>query len=139
MIKYITFITIFFISISAAFANYNYRVIRVLDGDTVEIDAPFLPKELKQVLKLRIEGVDTPEKGSRAACDGERTKAEYATDFTKRMVGLSRQHSIIIEGWDKYGGRIIGDVLLDGRSLKSMLIDSGFARPYDGGKKMSWC
>lgn len=125
--------------LSVSANEYNYRVIRVLDGDTVEIDAPFLPVELKQVLKLRIEGVDTPEKGSRAACESERIKADYATDFTKRVVGMSKKHSVLIQGWDKYGGRILGDVLLDGKSLKNMLIDSGYAKPYDGGKKTSWC
>lgn len=118
---------------------YNYRVIKVIDGDTVEVDAPFLPVELKQVLKLRITGIDTPEKGSRAKCDQERSQAESATRFTQRVVGFSTRHQVYIEGWDKYGGRILGDLILDGKSLKDMLLASGYAKPYDGGKKGSWC
>lgn len=126
--------------VSNVFANpYNYRVIRVLDGDTLEIDAPFLPKELKQVLKLRIIDVDTPEKGSRALCESERIKADDATRFTQKVVSMSIKHEIYFEQWDKYGGRVLGDIYLDGKSLKSMLITSGYAIPYDGGKKTNWC
>lgn len=122
------------------FANpYDYRVVRVLDGDTVEFDAPFLPKELKKVLRLRIEGVDTPEKGRLAKCETERSLADKATRFTQQQVARATKHQITIVGWDKYGGRVIGDLLLDGRSLRQMLIESGNAKPYDGGKKTSWC
>ena len=118
---------------------YQYRVTRVLDGDTIEFDAPFLPVELKQVLKLRIIEVDTPEKGSLAKCQAEADKALRATNFTKRMVGAATRHEVILVGWDKYGGRVLGDLILDGKSLKRMLLESGHARPYDCGKKASWC
>ena len=118
---------------------YQYRVTRVLDGDTIEFDAPFLPVELKQVLKLRIIEVDTPEKGSLAKCQAEADKALRATNFTKRMVGAATRQEVILVGWDKYGGRVLGDLILDGKSLKRMLLESGHARPYDGGKKASWC
>jgi endonuclease YncB( thermonuclease family) len=41
--------------------------------------------------------------------------------------------------WDKYGGRVLGDVILDGKSLRQMLITNGFAREYYGEAKQSWC
>lgn len=125
---------------SYSYSNpYDYRVIRVLDGDTVEFDAPFLPKELKRVLKLRIEGVDTPEKGRLAKCEKEKELAERATQFTQRLVARSTKHQVVITGWDKYGGRVIGDLLLDGVSLRRLLLESKNAVAYDGGKKASWC
>lgn len=135
------FLALFFLLFTIpAYANpYDYRVIRVLDGDTVEFDAPFLPKELKQVLKLRIEGVDTPEKGRLAKCDRERELAERATRFTQRVVAGATKHQIVIVGWDKYGGRVVGDLLLNGISLRHLLLESKNAVPYDGGKKVSWC
>jgi endonuclease YncB( thermonuclease family) len=40
---------------------------------------------------------------------------------------------------DKYGGRVLGDVFLDGKRLSEMLIANGFARRYHGEKKSSWC
>ena len=140
MMKFVIAVAASLTFLSSAAANpYDYRVIRVLDGDTVEFDAPFLPKELKQVLKLRIEGVDTPEKGRLAKCDRERDLAERATRFTQQRVAGAKKHQVVIVGWDKYGGRVIGDLLIDGQSLKKMLLDSKNAMPYDGGKKASWC
>ena len=37
------------------------------------------------------------------------------------------------------GGRVLGDVLLNGQSLRQMLISQGFAREYYGEAKTSWC
>jgi len=53
---------------SIAYSAYDYKMTRVLDGDTVEFIMPGLPVELGDKLKLRVLGVDTPEKGGRAAC-----------------------------------------------------------------------
>ncbi len=53
-------------------ADYQWPVVRVIDGDTVVVDASTdLPPELAE-LKVRLRGVDTPEKGGRAKCDEER-------------------------------------------------------------------
>ena len=43
--------------------TYDAQIVRVNDGDTVVIAAPFLPQPLKPELAVRIFGVDTPEKG----------------------------------------------------------------------------
>lgn len=125
---------------TSALANpYDLRVIHVIDGDTMTIDAPFLPVELRQTLNLRIMGVDTPEKGSLAKCDAEREKAEAATRFTRLAVSRATKHQVVFARWDKYGGRVLGDLLVDGKSLKKLLIDSGHARVYDGRARQSWC
>lgn len=116
-----------------------YPITRVIDGDTVEIKASFLPAPLKPVLSVRIYGVDTPEKGFRAECPSEAEKGEQATAFTKKLVENSTKQTIVIISWDKYGGRVLGDVYLDGKSLRQSLMDSGFAREYHGEKKQSWC
>jgi endonuclease YncB( thermonuclease family) len=44
---------------------YDAQILRVSDGDTIVIAAPFLPQPLKPELAVRIYGVDTPEKGWR--------------------------------------------------------------------------
>ncbi len=118
---------------------YDYRVFRVIDGDTVQFDAPFLPEELGKHLSLRILGVDTPEKGFRAQCEKEALLAERASEFTNRVVFSATKHQIVIKKWDKFGGRVLGDLFLDGVSLKDLLISNGFAVPYNGAKKPSWC
>lgn len=126
---------------TVAIANpYDYKVIRVIDGDTVQIEAPFLPKELGNHLSVRVLGVDTPEKGHRAKCELERNKADSASLFTTNEVRVAKEIKIIIKGWDKYGGRILGDLVLDGIPLSTKLIQKGFAVPYSGkGQKKDWC
>ncbi len=48
---------------SVAVANpYNLSITRVIDGDTVEFNAPFMPDPLPKKLSIRVLGVDTPEK-----------------------------------------------------------------------------
>ncbi len=64
---------------------YDYKIIKVSDGDTVVFEAPFMPAPLKPQLSLRVLGVDTPEKGARAACPKEATAAEAASTFTKNL------------------------------------------------------
>lgn len=119
--------------------KYDYKVTRVLDGDTVGFEAKFLPDPLKKELLIRVYGVDTPEKGFRAKCESENTKGLAATEFTKKSVASAKKIEVAIADWDKFGGRVLGDVILDGQSLRSLLIKNGYAREYYGEAKQSWC
>jgi len=118
---------------------HNFKIIRIIDGDTVVISAPFLPSPLKPELSLRVYGVDTPEKGFRGACDLEKDLGLKATEFTKKQLESAKKIKILLLDWDKYGGRILGDVIYDNKSLRAELIKNGFAREYFGDKKKSWC
>lgn len=118
---------------------YDAVITRVIDGDTVAFQAPFLPAPLKQELSIRVFGVDTPEKGHRAQCPSEDQRGQAATAFTKAQINASTKRQVILMDWDKYGGRVLGDVVLDGKSLRQMLITNGFAREYYGEAKQSWC
>lgn len=120
-------------------ALYDFPILRVTDGDTVAFSAPFLPAPLKPELKVRIFGVDTPEKGSTAKCPAEVEKGKAASDFTRMQIKNAKVKQVAIMDWDKYGGRVLGDVILDGKSLRRTLIESGYAREYYGGFKSSWC
>ena len=119
--------------------TYDAVITRVIDGDTVAFQAPFLPEPLKKELSIRVYGVDTPEKGFRAKCPSEDQRGQAATEFTKNTIKASTKRQVIIMDWDKYGGRVLGDVLLDGQSLRMMLISKGFAKEYYGEAKTSWC
>jgi endonuclease YncB( thermonuclease family) len=118
---------------------YDAQILRVSDGDTIVIAAPFLPQPLKPELAVRIFGVDTPEKGFRGQCDSEKQRGEAASVFTKNLVQASQQRQVVLYGWDKFGGRVLGDIILNGQSLRAQLIANGFAREYYGDAKQSWC
>ena len=119
--------------------TYDANILRVSDGDTVVIAAPFLPPPLKQELAIRIYGVDTPEKGFRAKCPQEDERGKAATKFTTNAVAKSSKRQVVLYDWDKFGGRVLGDIILDGQSLRAALIQNGFAREYFGDAKQSWC
>ncbi len=118
---------------------YDAQIIKVSDGDTVVIAAPFLPAPLNPQLAVRIFGVDTPEKGFRAKCEAENQRGLAASEFTKKAVMASTQRQVVLYDWDKFGGRVLGDIILNGQSLRGMLIANGFAREYYGDAKQSWC
>jgi endonuclease YncB( thermonuclease family) len=119
--------------------TYDAVLTRVIDGDTVAFQATWLPDPLKKELSVRVFGVDTPEKGFRAKCPEEDARGQAATAFTKAQINASQKRQIVLMDWDKYGGRVLGDILLDGKSLRMMLINNGFAREYYGEAKTSWC
>jgi endonuclease YncB( thermonuclease family) len=119
--------------------TYDAVITRVVDGDTVAFQANFLPDPLKKELSVRVFGVDTPEKGHRALCPSEAARGEAASAFTKAQINASTKRQVILMDWDKYGGRVLGDILLDGKSLRQMLIQNGYAREYYGEAKQSWC
>ena len=124
---------------SARGADYQWPIVRVIDGDTVKVDASAdLPPELAE-LSVQIRGVDTPEKGGRAKCEAERAAGQAATAFT--TTALARGLRVVTRGpeWGKWGGRVTADLIVDGRSLASVLIAAGHGLPYDGGRRPSWC
>ena len=66
----------------------------------------------------------------------------YDSDFERiYMVEFKSGKVIQVKpiGWDKYGSRMLGYIIVDGEDLSSQLIKNGFAREYHGEKKQSWC
>ena len=120
---------------------YNWKVIRVVDGDTLEIANQFLPEELK--LFVRMKGVDSPEKAPRAKCEKENILAQKASNYTKNSIEKAQKNRQKITfseiKWDKYGGRIVAKVMIDENDLGQELVRKGLARVYNGEKKKSWC
>jgi endonuclease YncB( thermonuclease family) len=135
MIKILLTIILLLISLNSY--AYEWEILRVIDGDTIEIKNECFPTELK--LSVRVLGIDTPEKGSRAKCEREAKLAEKASKFTKQFVGKNKTATFKNIQWDKYGGRLLADVEINGKSLAGELVKNNYARLYDGKKKGSWC
>jgi endonuclease YncB( thermonuclease family) len=119
--------------------TYDTTILRVSDGDTIVIAAPYLPQPLKPQLAVRIFGVDTPEKGHRAQCATEAAAAEKASAYTANLIKSGKKFQVTLYAWDKFGGRVLGDIIVDGQSVRAGLIKNGHAREYYGEKKQSWC
>ena len=119
--------------------TYDAKILRASDGDTVVVEALWVPAPIKKEIAVRIFGVDTPEKGFRAKCPAEDAKGQAASAFTKDQIAKSKKIQYVLYDWDKFGGRVLGDLLLDGKSLREALITNGYARAYFGDAKQSWC
>jgi len=132
------FLTLFLSSILYAQGPYDWKVTRAIDGDTVEMQVTFLPTELSNKLYVRIWGIDTPEKGWRAHSVHEQELGTKASEFTKNTIANAKEIRVSIIAWDKFGGRVLGDLIIDGKSLRQLLLDHGFAREYYGDKKQGW-
>ena len=111
-------------------------VVRVIDGDTLKVDATiWLGTRL--TVNARIRGIDTPE--IRGACPREKTMAEAARMALAAVVARAPLRLIAIEN-DKYGGRIVADIVTaDGADVASLMLATGLARPYDGARRRGWC
>ena len=122
---------------------YNFRVTeikKVLDGDTIDviIDLGF---DLAKTERVRIAGVDTPEKRTRNleekalgidATEWLKDKLEGAIDGDDDLVIRNE----LVGGVGKYG-RLLGWLYIGDSdlSLNEQMITEGYAWAYDGGKK----
>lgn len=100
-------------------------LLRVIDGDTLLVRARVW-LDLEVVARVRLRGVNAPE--LRAQDGEERARAAAARAF---VAGLAEGASLTLTeiGKDKYGGRVVARVAVDGADLGSALLASGHARP----------
>jgi|TARA_R100000084_G_C4525490_1_gene88743 micrococcal nuclease len=122
---------------------YNFRVTeinRVLDGDTIDVTID-LGFDLFKKERVRIAGVDTPEKRTRDL--EEKELGIDATNWLKeRLEGaLAGEENLTIRtelvgGVGKYG-RLLGWLYVgdEDESLNEQMITEGYAWAYDGGTK----
>ena len=126
---------ILFANIAQAETLYDYRIFEVIDGDTVNVMVDFLPRELGNIISIRILGIDTPE--MRGKCINEIEKAKEAKSYLKELIKTD-QYSIVIKGRDKYF-RILGDIKIKDKYVSQLMLEKGYARRYNGKEKQSWC
>ena len=106
-----------FLCIGNASADTSFRgdVVRILDGDTVEVlDAA------KQTHRVRLANIDAPE---RRQAFGEVARQALAAMAYRQKI------EVIDKGGDQYGRRI-GVLMLNGRDLNAAMIGQGLAWVY---------
>jgi micrococcal nuclease len=119
--------------------EYKCKIIKVVDGDTVDVDIDlgfgvWLKKE-----RVRMMGIDTPE--SRTRDKVEKKFGLAAKAKLKEMLPLGSTSVLKTEidrsGEDAKGkfGRILGDFLIDDKRATEIMIKSGHAVAYFGGAK----
>ena len=122
--------------------EYKCKVIKVVDGDTVDVDIELGFGIVLTDERVRVMGIDTPE--SRTSDKVEDLFGEAAK---KRVKELMESDVILITQEDKHGedmkgkfGRILGDFYVERyegkrEKLTEVMIDEGHCVPYFGGSK----
>ena len=115
--------------------EYRVKIVRIIDGDTVDVDIDlgfgiWIHKE-----RVRIMGIDTPESRTR-----DRVEKLFGLAAKKRLEELLGEYSILRtikpgKNDDKFG-RILGDFIDDaGRMVTEVMMEEGHCVPYYGDAK----
>lgn len=122
---------------------YSYKafVTNVVDGDTVDVEVD-LGFKIKHGMRVRVDGVDTPE--LRSSNSLERTAAKYATAYVEKLIlGQTVYLRTYKPKGDKYG-RFLAQIYINedihhqAPSLSQVLLTSKTGRLYEGGKRIDW-
>lgn len=106
---------------SASAETINAEVIRVLDGDTIDVvTLPASQSESETPLRIRFANIDAPEKSQ---LYGIQAREVLKSAIDKKRVDID------ITAHDKYG-RAIGTVTLDGRNINRYMVETGSAWVY---------
>lgn len=118
--------------------EYKVKVLKVVDGDTVDCDIDLGFGIVLSDERVRIMGIDTPE--SRTRDDVEKLFGKASARRLKELLGKTSilKTQINKNGEDMKGkfGRILGDfVTSDGRMVTEVMSEEGHCVPYFGGSK----
>ena len=115
---------------------YEYKVkevTKVVDGDTIDVIVD-LGFSLYKKERCRVAGIDTPE--SRTRDKKEKVYGLEAKAYLKGLLSEAKNLTVRTEKDGKYG-RMLGWLFCDNieGSINHLMIESGHAWEYDGGKK----
>jgi micrococcal nuclease len=108
--------------------QYKAKVIKVIDGDTVDV-AIDLGFDIILKERIRLYGINCPE--SRTSNKSEKTKGLQSKGFTELKLPVGKD--VVLESKsfskEKYG-RILANVIVDGVSLNEELVEEGLAMVF---------
>ena len=118
--------------------EYDVHLIKVVDGDTVDVDIDLGFGICLKDERVRIMGIDTPE--SRTS---DRVEKLFGIAAKNRLKELLEKDAKLITTEDKDGedmkgkfGRVLGDFrAADGKLVTEIMIAEGHCVPYFGGSK----
>ena len=119
--------------------EYKCKILRVVDGDTVDVDIDLGFGVWMHRERVRMMGIDTPESRTRDKVEkafGLASKARLKELLPIGSTGILKTE-IDRSGEDKKGkfGRILGDFIIKDKRATEILIEEGHAVAYFGGSK----
>ena len=118
--------------------EYRVKIVKVIDGDTVDVDIDLGFGIILSDERVRIMGIDTPESRTR-----DKVEKKFGLASKARLKSLLGKTGILKTQINKNGedmkgkfGRILGDFATeDGRMVTDILVEEGHAVAYFGGSK----
>ena len=119
--------------------EYRVEVLKVIDGDTVDVDIDLGFGVWLKNERVRLYGIDAWE--SRTHDKEEKAKGLEAKEFCKNFCKEGEPAILKTKTYDATGkyGRILGEIWSAGefgdKSLNQYLVEKGHAKEYFGGKR----
>ena len=117
--------------------KYDVTVIKIVDGDTVDVDIDLGFGICLKDERVRIMGIDTPESRTR-----DKVEDLFGEAAKSRLKELMAEGGKLITTEDRKGEdmkgkfrRILGDFEIDGKRVTDIMIEEGHAVAYFGGSK----
>lgn len=112
------------------------EVVKVRDGDTVEVSAHIWPQQTVAVA-VRLRGIDAPEISGK--CAAEKQAAQAARVRLSELLAGGGVTLANVSG-DKYFGRVLAEMSAQGTAdVGAILLQEGLVAPYGGSKRRDWC
>ena len=115
--------------------EYNCKIVRIIDGDTVDVDIDLGFDVCLVKQRIRLFGVDTPESRTRDAV--EKKFGIMAKNFVKGRLPVGSNQVLRTRLEDSRGkfGRILGEFVMEDSTLNRLLVATNNAVPYSGQSK----
>lgn len=117
--------------------KYGVKIIKIIDGDTVDVDIDLGFGITLRDERVRIMGIDTPESRTR-----DKVEKVFGLASKKRLKQLLDKNAILVTKEDRHGedmkgkfGRILGDFIVGDKLVTEIMIEEGHAVPYHGQAK----
>jgi endonuclease YncB( thermonuclease family) len=113
--------------------EYNCKIVRVVDGDTVDVDIDLGFSHWIHNERIRLYGVDTPE--CRTRDDEEKAAGLLAKAFVEDALHVGGTYTLTTREKGKFG-RYLGVIFIsDKTSINAALVTEHLAVPYHGQSK----
>jgi micrococcal nuclease len=116
--------------------EYRAKVIKIIDGDTVDLDIDLGFDVVLANQRVRLYGIDTPESRTRDA--EEKFYGKLSKQFLVDYCPVGSNITLKTHLDDERGkfGRILGELYVNNVNLNEQMVEEHLAVPYEGQSKI---
>jgi len=116
-------IIILFLFSTYSFADFNAKVLRIIDGDTVHVKDNMANK----IYKVRLLGIDAPEKNQNYGKQSASFLKEIIEEKYIKIISTPTKNNTYTV--DRYN-RVLGKIIFENQDINHLMIEKGMAWHY---------